>query len=104
MCRLLATWPNLRTRSNSIGLEPLCLRAMSVTRSLTHIVALVSLAAGLAGCGQVVGYPGAFLPAHTQSFPNESASPIPAGVDAMTGLQQRPMRPPNPAAHPGVAP
>ena len=67
---------------------------MSVARSVTHFVALVSLAAGLAGCGEVVGYPGAVPPAHTQSFPTEPASPLPAGVDAMTGLQQRPMRPP----------
>ena len=68
---------------------------MPVTRSVTHFVALVSLAAGLAGCGEVVGYPTmAGPPAHTQSFPTEPASPLPAGVDAMTGLQQRPMRPP----------
>jgi len=67
---------------------------MPVTRSVTHFVALVSLAAGLAGCGGVVGYPAALRPAHTQSFPTEPASPLPAGVDAMTGLQQRPMRPP----------
>src|SRR5438445_13378080 len=67
---------------------------MSAARSVTHFVALVSLAAGLAGCGEVVGQPGAVRPAHTQSFPTEPASPLPAGVDAMTGLQQRPMRPP----------
>ena len=67
---------------------------MSATRSVTHLVALVSLAAGLAGCGEVVGQPGAVRPAHMQSFPTEPASPLPAGVDAMTGLQQRPMRPP----------
>src|SRR6202162_4549323 len=78
---------------------------MPVTRSVTHFVALVSLAAGLAGCGGVVGeYPAAVRPAHTQSFPTEPASPLPAGVDAMTGLQQRPMRPPSLAAHPGLAP
>jgi predicted enzyme related to lactoylglutathione lyase len=28
---------------------------MSVARCVTHVVALVSLAAGLAGCGEVVG-------------------------------------------------
>ena len=77
---------------------------MSVARSVTHFVALVSLAAGLAGCGEVVAYPAAVRPAHTQSFPTEPASPLPAGVDAMTGLQQRPMRPPTLAAHPGLAP
>ena len=64
-----------------------------MARSLTHFVALVSLAAGLAGCGEV-GYPGAVPPAHTQVFRNERASPLPAGVDVITGLQQRPMRPP----------
>lgn len=70
---------------------------MSAARSLTHVVALVSLIAGVAGCGEVVGRPGAVMPAHTQSFPNEPASPVPVGVDAMSGLQQRPMRPPTPA-------
>jgi len=80
---------------------------MPVTRSVTHFVALVSLAAGLAGCGEVVGeYPAALRPAHTQSFPTEPASPLPAGVDAMTGLQQRPMRPPTlaPDGPPTLAP
>jgi len=67
---------------------------MSAARSMAHFVALVSLTAGVAGCGEVVGQPGAVRPAHTQSFPTEPASPLPAGVDAMTGLQQRPMRPP----------
>jgi hypothetical protein len=66
---------------------------MSAARSVTHLVALVSLAAGLAGCG-AVSYPGAVPPARTQSFPTEAASPLPAGVDAMAGLQQRPIRPP----------
>jgi hypothetical protein len=79
---------------------------MPVTRSVTHFVALVSLAAGLAGCGDAHSgeYPAAVRPAHTQSFPTEPASPLPAGVDAMTGLQQRPMRPPTLAAHTGLAP
>ena len=67
---------------------------MSAARDVTHFVALVSLAAGLAGCGEVVGYPAALPPAHTRSFPTEPASPLPAGVDAMTGLQLRPIRPP----------
>ena len=70
---------------------------MSAARNVTHFVALVSLAAGLAGCGEV-GYRGAVPPAHTQSFRTEPASPLPAGVDAMIGLQQRPMRPPTLAA------
>ncbi len=91
-------------RSNSTGRKPLHLWVMPVTRRMTHFVALVSLAAAMAGCGEVVGYPGAVPPAHTQSFPTEPASPLPAGVDAMTALQQRPMRPPTLAAHPGLAP
>src|SRR5438874_9722903 len=72
---------------------------MSAARSVTHLVALVSLTAGLSGSGEVVGQPGAVRPAHTQSFPTEPASPLPAGADAMTGLQQRPMRPPTVAPH-----
>jgi hypothetical protein len=80
--------------SNSNGSQPLHLQAMSAARSVAHFVALVSLTAGVAGCGEVVGRPGAVLPAHTQSFRNERASPLPAGVDAMTALQLRPMRPP----------
>ena len=50
-------------RSNAPGHYPLYLKAMSVARSVTHFVALVSLAAGLAGCGEVVGYPAAVRPA-----------------------------------------
>lgn len=99
---------SLRTRSNSTGLQPLYVPAMSAARGLTHVVALISLIAGVAGCGEVVGQPGAVLPAHTQSFPTEPASPLPAGVDAMTGLQQRPIRPPtvapNASKPPGSAP
>lgn len=82
-------------RSNSTGPQPLNLQAMSAARGLTHFVTLVSLIVGVTGCGESVGQPGAVLPAHTKSFPTEPASPLPAGVDAMTGLQQRPMRPPN---------
>src|SRR2546430_3514910 len=67
---------------------------MCGARSGALFGALVSLPAGVAACGEVVGQPGAVRPAHTQSFPTEPASPLPAGVDAMTGLQQRPMRPP----------
>src|SRR5690348_7712202 len=70
---------------------------MSAARSMTHFVALVSLAAGLAGCGEV-GYRGAVPPAHTRSYSSLPASPLPAGVDAMTGLQGRPVKPPAVAA------
>ncbi len=67
---------------------------MAAARSVTRFVAVIGLVAALAGCGQMVGQPGAVAPAHTRSFQNEPASPLAVGVDAMTGLQQRPMRPP----------
>jgi hypothetical protein len=52
------------------------------------------LAFGLAGCVSEVGvFPGR-SPAPPTVIPNEQAAPIPAGVDAMTGLEQRPIRPP----------
>jgi hypothetical protein len=79
---------------NSTRWQPLYWQAMSAARIVTHFVALVSLTAGVAGCGGVVGQPGPIQPAHTRSFPTEPASPLPAGVDAMTGLEQRPIRPP----------
>ena len=50
MCRLLATSLHLRARSNSTGLQPLYLQAMSAACSVTHFVALVGLTAGVAGC------------------------------------------------------
>ena len=56
-------------------------------------MALVSLAAVLAGCA-VFGFRGAAAPVHTQSFRSESAAPLPNGVDPLAALQQRPMRPP----------
>jgi hypothetical protein len=65
---------------------------MSAARSVTHIVALASLAAGLAGC---VAFGGAASPVHTKAFRSEPAPPLPAGVDPMAALQQRQMRPPN---------
>jgi hypothetical protein len=76
------------------GFQSLYLQAMSAACSVTHFVALVGLTAGVAGCG-VVGYPAAVPPAHTQVFRTEPASPLPAGGDALTGLQQRPIRPPS---------
>ena len=71
---------------------------MSVARTATWFVALIGLTAGVAACGEV-GFPGAVPPADTQSFPTEPASPLPSGVDAMTGLLQRPMKPPTLAAN-----
>ena len=97
-------------RSNSTGFQPLHLQVMSAVRTstMTQFVALVCLAACVAGCGEVVGLPGPVSPAHTRAFATESAPPLPAGVDAMTGLQQRPMRPPlvapNSARQPGSLP
>lgn len=71
---------------------------MPATHRVTHLVALAALAAGLVGCGEGVRYyQGAGPPAHTHSYANEAASPLPAGVDTVTALQQRPMRPPSPA-------
>lgn len=71
---------------------------MSGARCLTHLVALAGMAAGMAGCGQVVGTPGVPPPAHTRVYPSQTATPLPAGVDALIGLEQRPMRPPQPDA------
>src|SRR5256885_851890 len=67
---------------------------MSIARGVAHFVALVSLVGGLAGCGEVVGYRGALPPAHTRTFATETASPLAAGVDVLTALQQRPVKPP----------
>jgi hypothetical protein len=77
---------------------------MSGARRMAHFVAWVSLTAGLAGCGAAVGQPGAVLPAHTQSFPNQPASPVPAGVDVMAGLMERPLRPPTVAPNASQSP
>lgn len=68
---------------------------MTRARRLTLFVALASVASSLAGCGQAVGYPGALPAAHTRSYANESAPALPAGVDVLTALLQRPMRPPD---------
>ena len=71
---------------------------MIAVRVLPRLLVLPSLAAGLIGCGQVVGYPGALPPSCTESIPSQSAPPLQAGADALAGLEQRPMRPPAPAA------
>jgi hypothetical protein len=67
-------------------------------RSLTRLVALSMLAVGVGGCigANNFGSPG---PTHGQSISTEAASPLAAGVDPMTGLQQRPMRTPVLAAY-----
>ena len=67
---------------------------MNAVRSLLRLLALLSLAAGLIGCGQVVGYRGAPPPSCTESIPSQSATPLQAGADVLAGLQQRPLRPP----------
>src|SRR6202171_6604749 len=71
---------------------------MIAVRGLPRLLALLSLAAVLIGCGRVVGYQGALPPNCTKSIPSQSAPPLQAGSDALAGLEQRPIRPPAPAA------
>src|SRR5258708_17717806 len=66
---------------------------MIAVRGLPRLLVLLSLAAGLIGCGRVVGYPGALPPSCTESIPSQSAPPFQAGADALAGLEQRPIRP-----------
>src|SRR5713101_1717002 len=66
---------------------------MIAVRGLPCLLVLLSLAAGLIGCGRVVGYPGALPPSCTESIPSQSAPPLRAGADALAGLEQRPIRP-----------
>src|SRR5260370_39437879 len=66
---------------------------MIAVRGLPCLLVLLSLAAGLIGCGRVVGYPGALPPSCTESIPSQSAPPLQAGADALAGLEQRPIRP-----------
>src|SRR6266566_4439216 len=67
---------------------------MTAARGAIQFMALVGLAAVLAGCA-VFGFGGAAAPVHTRSFRSESAAPLPNGVDPMAALLQRPMRPPS---------
>src|SRR6266699_329904 len=67
---------------------------MTAARGAIQFMALVGLAAVLAGCA-IFGFGGAAAPVHTQSFRSESAAPLPNGVDPMAALLQRPMRPPS---------
>jgi hypothetical protein len=69
---------------------------MIAMRALPRLLVVLSLAAGMIGCGRVVGYPGALPPSCTESIPSQSATPLPAGADALAGLEQRPLRPPAP--------
>src|SRR6266853_744762 len=71
---------------------------MIAVRGLPRLLVLLSFAAGLIGCGRVVGYPSALPPSCTESIPSQSAPPLQAGADALAGLEQRPIRPPAPAA------
>lgn len=71
---------------------------MIAVRGLPRLFVLLSLFAGLIGCGRVVGYPGALPPSCTESIPSQSAPPLQAGADALAALEQRPIRPPAPAA------
>jgi len=56
---------------------------MIAVRGLPCLLVLLSLAAGLIGCGRVVGYPGALPPSCTESIPSQSAPPLQAGADAL---------------------
>src|ERR1700674_4909139 len=67
---------------------------MIAMRGLPRLLVLLSLAAGLIGCGRVVGYPGALPPRCTEAMPSQSARPLQAGADALAGLEQRPIKPP----------
>jgi hypothetical protein len=59
---------------------------------LRQLATIPLLCAGLVGCGGTM-YLGSAEPPPTV-IPNEMASPLPAGMDATTALNQRPMRPP----------
>ena len=70
-------------------------RLLSRLRTLAGVAGLATiplLGAGLVGCGG----PMYLVPAEPPPtvIPNAPASPLPAGMDAMTALTQRPMRPP----------
>ena len=71
---------------------------MIAVRGLPRLLVLLSLAAGLIGCARTIGYPGALPPTCTESIPSQSARPLQADADALTGLEQRQIRPPAPAA------
>lgn len=71
---------------------------MIAAHGLPRLLVLLSLAAGLIGCGEVVHYSGALPPSCTESIPTESAPTLQSGADALAGLERRPMRAPAPAA------
>jgi hypothetical protein len=71
---------------------------MIAVRCLPRLLVLLSLAAGLIGCAQAIGYPAALPPSCTQSIPSQSAPPVKGGADALAGLERRPVRPPTPVA------
>ena len=71
---------------------------MSGGRYRARFLALAAMVGVLAGCGQTFGMRGLLPPAHTRVYPNQTATPLPAGVDALAALEQRPIRPPAPDA------
>ena len=64
----------------------------NVVSDLKPLAASCLLAIVLAGCSGTVGLRGAPGAPTTPGPPNEAASPLPAGIDPMTALSQRPLR------------
>lgn len=70
-----------------------------VVSDLKPLAASCLLAIVLAGCGGTVGFRGAPGAPTTPGPPNQTASPLPAGIDPMTALSERPLRLPALAAN-----
>jgi hypothetical protein len=63
-------------------------------RALKRLAVASALAASLSGCGGTITFHSSD-PSPTPTFTADlPASPLPAGVDSLTALSQRPMRPP----------
>ena len=67
-------------------------RTFPALAGLARVATISLLGAALVGCDGTT-YSGSSEPPSTV-IPNEPASPMPVGADAMTALTQRPMRPP----------
>jgi hypothetical protein len=81
----------LRNGVKIATVEPLLSRLRTLA-SVAGLATIPLLGAGLAGCGGTM-YSVPPEPAPTV-IPNEAASPLTPGMDALTALNQRPMRPP----------
>lgn len=64
----------------------------NVVSDLKPLAASCLLAIVLAGCGGTIGLRGETGTPTTPGPPNETASPLPAGIDPMTALTERPLR------------